>query len=458
MTVTPPLPATPPKPRTRLRDLPAKLRPTDPVKLRIAALRRFAVAITVLNVVGHLFLGFEESVVQLVVAVLTCYATELVLETLVAARDSRRPGYLVDAVAPSGRERVTALVDFLLPAHISGCALGMLLFISDRLDLWVVAAVVAISSKHIFRVRTRTGHKHYFNPSNFGITAVLLLFSGTVGIAPPYQFTEYLGHFGDIALPVFLACLGLFINLVFTGKLPLIFAWVGGFTVQAAVRALLVDETSFRASMAPLTGMALLLFTLYMITDPGTTPRSKGGQVAFGFSVAAVYGVLMTFHVTFGVFFALTIVCACRGIGMWIASTAASTRLRAASRRASHVPAHGEPRRGSPEATPRNGSVPPTELVDKWTGRPRVGRHAGKGEEVELAEMLRETVAMSVMLEPDEIGLDTSFAELEVDSLSRLEIIALVEQHLGRIVPADRIPELDTINEVVRFAGALAAE
>lgn len=76
---------------------------------------------------------------------------------------------------------------------------------------------------------------------------------------------------------------------------------------------------------------------------------------------------------------------------------------------------------------------------------------------MELAEELRETVAMLVIVEPDEIGLDTSFAELGVDSLSRLELIALVEQHLGRIVPQDEIPELDNINEVVQFAEASAA-
>ena len=76
---------------------------------------------------------------------------------------------------------------------------------------------------------------------------------------------------------------------------------------------------------------------------------------------------------------------------------------------------------------------------------------------MELAETLRETVAMLVMVEPDEIGRDTSFAELGVDSLGRLELISLVEQHLGKIVPEDQIPELDNINEVVQFAEAFAA-
>ncbi|QOC91755.1 enediyne biosynthesis protein UnbU [Micromonospora craniellae] len=341
-TLTAPAPAA--TPRTRLRDLPAKMRPTDPAKLRLAALRRFAVAIMILNIVGHLFLGFEQTIAQLLVVVFTCYVTELALETLVAKRDSRRPAYLARTDTPTRRERTMALVNFLLPAHISGFALAMLLFISDRIDLFIVAAVVTISSKYIFRVRTQNGDKHYFNPSNFGITVMLVLYASTVSIAPPYQFTEYLNHFGDIALPAFLACLGLFINFIFTGKLPLIFAWVGGFTAQAAIRAVFSDDISFPAAMAPLTGMALLLFTLYMITDPGTTPRSRSGQITFGLAVAAVYGVLMTFHVAFGVFFALTIVSACRGAGLWIASrraAAASTDSRAGG--TSPTPAAGHP-------------------------------------------------------------------------------------------------------------------
>ena len=64
---------------------------------------------------------------------------------------------------------------------------------------------------------------------------------------------------------------------------------------------------------------------------------------------------------------------------------------------------------------------------------------------------------MLVMADPDEVGLDTSFSELGVDSLGRLELVALVEQHLGKLVPEDQVPKLDTINEVVNFADTVAA-
>ena len=63
-----------------------------------------------------------------------------------------------------------------------------------------------------------------------------------------------------------------------------------------------------------MTGVAFILFTFYMVTDPATTPSGKPGQVAFGAGVAVAYGLLLTVHVVFGLFFALTIVCAMRDV------------------------------------------------------------------------------------------------------------------------------------------------
>jgi enediyne biosynthesis protein E5 len=53
------------------------------------------------------------------------------------------------------------------------------------------------------------------------------------------------------------------------------------------------------------------------VTDPATTPEGRRDQIAFGLSVAAVYGLLMVTHVVFGLFISLTIVCACRGVWMY---------------------------------------------------------------------------------------------------------------------------------------------
>ncbi len=305
------------------------LRPDTPAALRVAALRRFAIGISVLNIAGHSFLGFEQSIVQPVIAVLTCYLTELLLETLSARHEQRRPAFVADAAA-TGRTKVITVIDFLLPAHISGLALGMLLYASDRLDLFVVAAIVAMSSKYCFRVRNGKRRQHFFNPSNFGIAAVILLFPNTISIAAPYQFTENLGPTGDIILPVVVTMIGLFLNLVFTQRIPLISAWIAGFVLQAVIRSTVDPSIDFDAALAPLTGMALILFTLYMVTDPGTTPRSTHGQVVFGLSVAMVYGALMMFHMVFGVFIALVIVCAGRGAYLAFLSSKPADKLAVA--------------------------------------------------------------------------------------------------------------------------------
>src|SRR6185295_4505455 len=121
---------------------------------------------------------------------------------------------------------------------------------------------------------------------------------------------------GDWILPAIIICTGTFLNARFTRRLPLIAAWLGGFVAQAALRSLLFDD-AFGAALVPMTGVAFILYTFYMVTDPATTPAGRRDQIAFGLSVAAVYGLLMVTHVVFGLFFALKLVCAVRGLWMY---------------------------------------------------------------------------------------------------------------------------------------------
>src|SRR5215213_1602299 len=90
---------------------------------RLPALRRFAIAITVLNVLGHTVLGFEQSWAQPLVALATAYGMELCIER-------------IDAWSARRRTRFTGcgfkgFVDFLLSAHITGLACGMLLYTNE---------------------------------------------------------------------------------------------------------------------------------------------------------------------------------------------------------------------------------------------------------------------------------------------------------------------------------------
>jgi hypothetical protein len=274
---------------------------------RLGGLRRFAVAITVLNLLGHTVLGFEQAWLHPLVALAAAYLTEIVLEAVEARATGRSPRW---------RGGIMARVDFLLSAHISGLAVAMLLYANARLTVVAFAAAAAIASKTLFRLPEAQGGRHFFNPSNIGITITLLLFPW-VGIAQPYQFTEGLDTVGDWALPALIVCTGSFLNWRFTHRLPLIGAWLAGFAAQAALRHLAFGAP-LAAAWLPMTGVAFILFTFYMITDPATTPSAPRMQVAFGLAVAAAYGALMTAHVVFGLFFALSIVCALRGAWGWM--------------------------------------------------------------------------------------------------------------------------------------------
>ena len=274
----------------------------EALRLRFGGLRRFAFAITVFNIFGHLHLGFEQSYAQPFVALFTAYSLETLLE-IISAKTENRPFRFSGGFVK--------FIDFILSAHITALAISMLIYANSR--LWVVAfaTAVAIASKTVIRVSVGNGKRHFYNPSNFGITITVLLFAW-VGIAQPYQFTENLDTYGDWLLPAFIICSGSLLNAVYTKRLPLIIAWLSGFALQAFARNAIFD-TQLIAAFLPMTGVTFILYTFYMVTDPATTPRSWYGQICFGFGNAMLYGLLMVSHIVFGLFFALTITCTIRG-------------------------------------------------------------------------------------------------------------------------------------------------
>jgi len=87
--------------------------------------------------------------------------------------------------------------------------------------------------------------------------------------------------------------------------------------IQALLRHFIWDVALW-AAFGPMTGVAFILFTNYMITDPGTTPSKGKAQFMFGAGVSTVYGVLMLFNVVYTLFFAVCIVCLARGVYWWV--------------------------------------------------------------------------------------------------------------------------------------------
>src|SRR5262245_28552055 len=124
-----------------------------PEEARLGALKRFAVAITVLNLLGHTVLGFEVSVVQLLACALTGYVVETILETIGAWSESRAPRFVGG--------RLAGFIIFLLPAHITALATSMMLFSGDAVMPLIFGVTIGIASKAIFTVTIDGKRRHF---------------------------------------------------------------------------------------------------------------------------------------------------------------------------------------------------------------------------------------------------------------------------------------------------------
>ncbi|HEX5596226.1 MAG TPA: enediyne biosynthesis protein [Micromonosporaceae bacterium] len=308
---------------------------------RLIALRNFAISISVLNIFGYTVLGFEQPWLWPFFALAAGYSAELVLEVIGARSEGRAPRFV-------GRG-FRGLVEFLYPAHITSLAVNMLIYVNDRVWTMIFGVLIAISGKWLLRVPVNGRMRHFMNPSNFGLGMLLLLFPW-VSIAPPYQFTAHVEGVIDWIIPLVIIIFGTMINAMLIKRMWLIAGWLSVFVLQAVVRGILMD-VAISSALAIMTGVAFVLFTNYMITDPGTTPFNPVSQFAFGGGAALAYGVLTGLGIAYGLFFATMIVCGVRGCFLWTL----------------HLMRQAQQRRESAEQADRSssGSQPPAAPITK---------------------------------------------------------------------------------------------
>lgn len=275
---------------------------------RYLALRNFAISMSIFNILGYTVLGFEQPWAWPFFALGIGLGLELVIALITAWANRTMPAFVGNGA--------WGVYTFLLPAYITALACNMLLYANDLFWPIAFAVVISVGQKVILVAPIRGRWRHFMNPSNFGISITLLLFSW-VNIAPPYHFTELVPDLFRIMIPVILLAAGTVLNAALTKKVPLILGWVGAFVIQALIRHY-IWGVDLWAALIPMTGVAFLLFTNYMVTDPGTTPGKPRDQFVFGMSVGVVYGVLMFFNVVYTLFFATTLVCLGRGLLWWM--------------------------------------------------------------------------------------------------------------------------------------------
>jgi Na+-translocating ferredoxin:NAD+ oxidoreductase RnfD subunit len=160
----------------------------------------------------------------------------------------------------------------LASAYITGISVGILLRTHSAWP-YVVCSLLSISSKYALRVKGR----HIWNPSNLGVTVLLLLVPDAV--AP---LSQQWGN--QIWVPLIIMALGSLI-LYALGRLHITLTYAVTFAALSLLRSALTDEL-FINEIAVLTAPSYLLFMFFMITDPKTTTRTRTRQCAVAVVVA----------------------------------------------------------------------------------------------------------------------------------------------------------------------------
>ena len=157
-------------------------------------------------------------------------------------------------------------------ALISGLSLCLLLR-TNSLALAAAGAVITIAGKFTLRWRG----KHLFNPTNFGLVAMMLATNGAVWVSP--------GQWGNVAFFGFLMVCAGGLVVMRAARSDVTLAFLGFYLALMFGRSLWLGEP-MAIPLHRLQSGALLLFAFFMISDPKTTPDSRAGRIVFAALVA----------------------------------------------------------------------------------------------------------------------------------------------------------------------------
>ena len=227
--------------------------------------------ITAILLAAHISFGILESYPKLLTAIAASFCMELVLHRLIVGtwRD-------------------------LSSAYISGISVGILIR-SPQLWPFVLCAMISITSKYVLRYKGQ----HIWNPSNFGVVAMLVLAPQSVAVLSiqwgnnmwAMLIIWLIGSVSIYRLKRFHICATYVLSFLF---FALIRSWITG--------------APYLAEVSPITGPMYQLFVFFMITDPKTTVKSRWGQYAVAFAIALVEMVFRLNEAVYAPFYALFVV------------------------------------------------------------------------------------------------------------------------------------------------------
>ncbi len=223
----------------------------------------------------------------LLATVVSCLLAQWVLAALLPYLQQQR---LAAAIAPMRPASLLALPGW-RSAAITSLGLCLLLRANSPLTM-VLAGGLAIASKFLLRTPT----KHFFNPANFGIIAALLL-TPDAWVSPGQWGTE--GWY----LLLFAGAGGLVLGWV--GRWDTSAAFLGSYAGLEAVRSLYLHQ-GWDIWAHQFSSGSLLLFALFMLTDPRSIPNARAARLLWAAGIAAVTFVLQhQFYLPTAIFWAL---------------------------------------------------------------------------------------------------------------------------------------------------------
>ncbi len=242
--------------------LPAKLWGID---VRFVA----PILITLILLVGQVSFGILESYPQTLLAIAVSITFEIVLGKI-----------------------FTGKIPHLASAYISGISVGILIR-SPFFWPFALCSAISTTSKYVLRVKNR----HIWNPSNFGVSAMLFL--------APFAVASLSIQWGNNIWGLLVVWILGSVIIYRLRRFHITLTYVVSFFAFSLVRSYCTGH-ALLAEMAPITGPMYQLFIFFMITDPKTTVRSSAkAQCLVAFLIAALESVLRLFEVVHAPYYAL---------------------------------------------------------------------------------------------------------------------------------------------------------
>lgn len=212
----------------------------------------------VLHLVSAFFYDFGiKALLPVVIAVVTTTTLDLFIEYL-----------------KSKKNRMEHSIFFPQSALISGLFIGGLLTQNLQWYVYVLAGIIAILSKHLIKIQ----QKHIFNPANFGVLLVSMIFNA--------------GHTWWISSPLILVLVfGMFI-IWRLKRFDLTLSFLIIYYVANSIIELSQGAQFSDIYYTIINGGVIYFFSMFMLIEPRTHPLARKQRIVYGVLVAVLFIIL----------------------------------------------------------------------------------------------------------------------------------------------------------------------